>query len=320
MASDHSGSLILISHAPAAKRLPGATATRLSNLAGLAPAQRMETWIRKLTLARSPLPVSHGYSGDGWTRLSEGFDACNTVDKHHWVASPGMGLVHSGEHLANYQASFAPDHPDRIGDSAEAMQRWWDALGSHRAADGYPAGITGLVRRHPDATILVVLNSDALAVLHADLWEARECAADPCRFLVLAGGSAASLGLGTSLLRIEAKFEKLLGGQRPTVPQRMAKHLLENFTHAELETSFLQTWLKQMSWRLPNPEARAKSTSRRKVGGLELENFVRRELEANPRLKPAGLKRKLNEAGKSCAAKPLELFHERYDLPLLATT
>ena len=40
--------------------------------------------------------------------------------------------------------------------------------------------------------------------------------------------------------------------------------------------------------------ARIVESARRKVAGLELEHFVRRELEANPRLKPAGLRRKLH--------------------------
>lgn len=318
MAIDHSGSLIMISHAPAAKRLSGATATRIANLTETDAYARMETWQRRLAAAHSPLPASHGYSGDGWSRLIEGFEACTTADKEHWVASAGMGLIRGTENLANYQASFALDNPDRVGSTCEAMERWWEDLGIRRGELGQPAGIAGLAQRRPDATFLVVLNADALDVLHADLWEARECVADAQRFLVVAGGSAAAPGLGASLLRIDSRFEKLVGGQRSTVPQRMMKHLLENFTHAEMEAGFLQHWLKQMSWRLPKPEARAKPAARRKVGGLELEHFVRRELEANPKLKPAGLRRKLNDAGKSCAAKPLELFHERYDLPLLS--
>jgi hypothetical protein len=220
--------------------------------------------------------------------------------------------------VPNYAASFSVENPDCPGKEPDSLQRWWESLcHANEREHGLPAGIAGLVRANPEATFLMVLNTDSLAALHADLWEAREAAADPERFLILAGGPPACLGLGQSLLRVDTRFERLLGGPRHTVAPRMFRHLLTEFAPCELRASVLQPWLKQMSWRLPKPEPRAKPVSRRKISTLELDNFLRAELSANPHLKPATLSRKLKDSGKTCDGKLFQQFYNRHALPLL---
>lgn len=318
MVPDHSGSLILICQAPATTRLPGATAARVSNLPASDDLEdKMARWQHRLLAARSPLSFRAAGSGDGWNQLAAGFDACPTVDKNWWVASAAAGLLHSGEPCPHALASFDLESPDCPVNNETQLQRWWETLGRERREAGFPGGITGLAQRQPESTFLIALNSDSLSALHPDLWEARESVTDPDRFLVLAGGPPACLGLGNSLLRIDARFEKLLGGLRTTLAARMARHLLEEFTHAELRAGFLQTWLKQMSWRLPKPQVKKRAVVRKKLGTLELENFVRRELIDNPRAKPTTLLRRLHESGRSCDPQTLSHFHQRYALPLL---
>ncbi len=318
MVPDHSGSLVLICQAPATTRLPGATAARVSNLAVTGSMdEKMDLWQNRLTTARSPLPMTVASTGDAWNQLAAGFAACPTVDKNWWVASAAAGLLHSDEPCPHALATFDLESPDCPVTTETHLQQWWEALNHHRAAAGFPSGITGLVKRQPESTFLVVLNTHSLMALHPDLWEAREAMRDPDRFLVLAGGPPACLGLGNSLLRIDARFEKLFGGLRATVAARMTRHMLEEFTHAELKAGFLQTWLKQMTWRLPRTEAKRKTTARKMMGTLELETFVRNDLAENPKAKPATLLRKLHESGKSCDPKLLARFHQRYALPLL---
>lgn len=308
----------MVGMAPAAKSLPAATATRMENLPEGAVEARMEVWQRRLAAARSPLPAMDAYCGDAWNQVLEGFAASKVADKALWIASPGLGLIPGRQPLANYSASFSADSVDRIGQNDADSQQWWEALVQWNARQhDLPCGIAELARRHPGATMMLVLNADSLAALHADIWEARENLADPDRLLVIAGGPPACLGLGPSLLRVDTRFERLLGGPRHTVAPRMARHLLEEFTRAELRAPFLQSWLKQMSWRLPAAHTRAKSATLKKLAALELETFVRRELAANPKLKPASLRRMLRESGRTCDAKALEKFFQRYALPLL---
>ena len=317
-AENNSGSLVLVSHAPASTRLPGTTATRIQNLPDGSPAGRLDLWRKRLAAARSPLTALDAYSGDAWSQIKAGHAACPAASTSLWVASAGLGLVPSGHTIPNYAASFADGHPDCPGKDTGSLQRWWEALCQANAREhGLPQGIAGLVRANPAATFLIVLSADSLAALHADLWEAREAATDPDRFLILAGGPPACLGLGPSLLRVDTRFERLLGGPRHTVAPRMFRHLLAEFALDELRASVLQPWLKEMSWRLPKPEPRAKPVARRKISTLELDNFLRAELSANPHLKPATLSRKLKDAGKTCDGKLFQQFYNRHALPLL---
>ena len=279
-------------------------------------AERLEEWSARLVRARSPLPVEAGGSGDAWTQLKSGFHAIGGL-KDWWVASPAAGLLHHKENCPHAQASFDLDHAEAPARTSAAMQAWWEGLGRMREKSGYPNGVAGLVRRFPEAAFLVVLGSGALEALHADLWEAKQAAKDGDRFLILSGAHSSAPGLGTSLLKVDARFEKMLGGPRATVTSRMARHIMSEFAPEEWRTDFLQNWMRQMSWRLPRPETRPKTAPRRKIGSIELEIFVRGALEANPKASPRSIHRQLLESGRSCSETALALFHQRLALPLL---
>jgi hypothetical protein len=233
------------------------------------------------------------------------------------VASPAAGLLHHKENCPHALASFDPDHAEAPARTSAAVQAWWEGLGTLRAKSGYPEGVAGLVRRFPEAAYLIVLGSGALEALHADLWEAKEAAKDANRFLILTSANSSDPGLGASLLKVDARFEKMLGGPRPTVTSRMARHVMCEFSPEEWRADFLQGWMRQMSWRLPRPEGKPKVAARRKIGSLELEIFVRRTLEQNPKASPRSIHRQLLDSGRSCSESALAVFYQRFALPLL---
>ena len=302
--------VILVCSCPHGSKLPPATAQRISNLPPGPPEARFKEWTRRLTRAHSPLPVESAGSGDAWNQIRAGFRSIKAL-KDWWVAFPSAGLLHHGEMCPHALASFDPEHPEAPAAHAAGVQTWWDALARSRADAGYPGGLAGLVRRFPAATYLVVLGADALAAMQADLWEAKEASADGNRFLILTGAQSIDPGLGTSLLRVDARFEKMLGGPRATVTSRMARHLMTEFSPEEWRADFLQGWMRQMSWRLPRPEAKPKSKARRKIGSLELEIFVRQSLTENPRASTRSLHKKLLSSGRSCSESALAAFHLR---------
>ncbi|MFM7181093.1 MAG: hypothetical protein ACKO2G_06475 [Verrucomicrobiales bacterium] len=307
---------ILISPQSPGSRLPPATAQRVSNLAPGPASKRFEEWIARLTRARSPLPVDAAGSGDAWNQIKTGFQSMQGL-KDWWVASASAGLLHHKESCPHALASFDPDHPEAPARTSVAMQAWWESLGTLRAKSGYPNGVADLVRRFPEAAYLIILGSEALDALHADLWEAKEAAKDGNRFLILTSTHSSDPGLGASLLKVDALFEKMLGGPRATVTSRMARHIMTEFSPEEWRADFLQGWMRQMSWRLPRPESKPKATARRKIGSLELEIFVRRSLEENPKASPRSIHRQLLDSGRSCSESALAIFHQRFALPLL---
>lgn len=311
-----SPSAILVCPHPVGSRLPSATAQRISNLSPGPLSKRLEEWATRLVRARSPLPVEAAASGDAWNQLKHGFGSIQGL-KDWWVASPAAGLLHHKENCPHALASFDLEHAEAPARTSAAMQAWWEGLGKMREISGYPQGVAGLARRFPEAAFLIVLGSGALEALHADLWEAKEAAKDGDRFLILTSTHASAPGLGTSLLKVDARFEKMLGGPRATVTSRMARHIMNEFSPEEWRADFLQGWMRQMSWRLPRPESKPKAASRRKIGSLELEIFVRRSLEANPKASPRSIHRQLLESGRSCSESSLAAFYQRFALPLL---
>lgn len=307
---------ILICPLSTGSRLPSATAQRISNLAPAPMANRLVEWGARLARSRSPLPVEAAGCGDAWNQLKRGFQSIQGL-KDWWVASPSAGLLHYREPCPHALASFSPDHAEAPARDSAAMQTWWEGLGAMRAKYGYPEGVAGLVRRFPDASYFIVLGEGALEALHADLWEAREEVKDANRFLILGGGQSSALGLGSSLLKVDARFEKMLGGPRATVTSRMARHIMTKFPPEEWRADALEGWMRQMRWRLPRPGMKPKPAARHKIGSLELENFVRRSLEENPKASARSLHRQLLDSGRSCSEPALAIFHQRYTLPLL---
>jgi hypothetical protein len=307
---------ILVSASPSGSRLPATTAQRISNLAAGPMAQRLAEWSARLVRARSPLPVEAAGTGDAWNQILAGYHALRGL-KDWWIASPAAGLLHHKENCPHALASFDVGHAEAPARTSAALQAWWEEMGTLRAMSGYPEGVAGLVRRFPEAAYLIVLGSDALEVLHADLWEAREAAKDHNRFLILTSAQASDPGLGASLLKVDARFEKMLGGPRATVTSRMARHIMTEFAPEEWRADYLQGWMRQMSWRLPRTESKPKSAARRKIGSLELEIFVRRTLEQNPKASARSIHRQLLDSGRTCSESALAIFYQRFALPLL---
>lgn len=307
---------ILVCPTPSASKLPSATAQRISNISPGVTAKRLEEWGTRLARARSPLLVEAAASGDAWKQFQAGFQAIQGM-KDWWVASPAAGLLHHKESCPHALASFDPDHPEAPASSSPEMQAWWDGLGRMRSKSGYPGGVAELVRRFPSSAYLIVLGSGALEALQADLWEAKEAAKDGNRFLILTGAQSRDPGLGSSLLKVDSRFEKMLGGPRASVTSRMARHIMTEFCPEEWKADYLNGWMRQMSWRLPRPESKAKAAPRRKIGPLELEIFVRRSLDEKPKASPRALHRQLLLSGRTCSEDALAAFHQRHALPLL---
>ena len=317
MADDSSSDLILVANAPASRRMPATTAARLGNIRPNPAPERVAQWMQRLERARTPLPALEAYSGDTWTHVRAAFEASRAVGGELWVASPGVGLVRGDQPMPNYIASFDTEHPDRCGDDGIANELWWEALAQWNATRGLPGGLAGLVRRNRAATYLFALGADALAALHADLWEAREAAFDPDRILVISAGASGSLGLGESLLRVESWKDHGLGGARHTLNARLMRHLVETFPPSDLRASVIQKWLRRME-SLPKPPPRAKPAPARPMGSIELESYLRESLAVQPNLKPATLLRRLREAGRAPDAVAFQRLYQSLSLPLLA--
>ena len=181
------GALVPVSHAPASTRLPGSTATRIQNLPDGSLAG-LDHWRKRLAAARSPLTALDAYSGDAWSQVKAGHAACPAPPPRSGSPPPAS-------------AWFPPVMPYQITPhrfrpkTRTARARTPTACSAGGKLSARPTITSTACRREcragagqPGSHLSHGTNADSLAALHADLWEAREAAADPERFLILAGG------------------------------------------------------------------------------------------------------------------------------------
>jgi hypothetical protein len=98
--------LVLLVGAPAAKRLPAATATRFANPGPGPEDQRAERWLAPLHSAATALPATHAYCGEAWGQFTAAL-AVAPAGTACWVISPGVGLVPAGLPLPNDSAIWS---------------------------------------------------------------------------------------------------------------------------------------------------------------------------------------------------------------------
>jgi len=305
-------SLVLVVGAPVVNCYGGATALRLRQAPAGPVEARLDWWCERMSKRVRAVSARAGFGGEAW---SLALDAAADSGAALYVASPAQGLIGVDSGLADAEASFSPESADSVGGESDA-QRWWHGLHEREDVGRVSGGLPGLVRRHPGTTVLVALSGDAVRALHGDLWEARELMSNRDRFLVLSSPAAGELGLGASHVRIDMRFEALVGGARADVPVRVLHYLAKHYDAEGLQAPFVQRWLRERSWGLP-PVAKPKRRERRLPGRAELERFVMREVGADPLMGVAALRRRLHAAGLTCATADLEEMHKRHARPLL---
>ena len=119
-------------------------------------------WISSVNKSAPVCPVKKLYNGGGFKKLSK-----NLGDKHFFVVSAGLGLLHSNDLVPSYECTVSIGKPGSIVDRVKEkfdINKWWKILNKSKFSRGL---INENIERFD--YILISLTSDYLKMVAEDL-------------------------------------------------------------------------------------------------------------------------------------------------------
>ncbi|MFO7567828.1 MAG: hypothetical protein R6X02_34630 [Enhygromyxa sp.] len=254
---------------------------------------RSTKWLAELERnSAPPKPARELYGGEHWqlvldleTQLQEA-----GREVRLWVASAGYGLVSADTPLKPYSATFSPREPDGV--PAEEASAWWDALCAGSSGE---KTLQSLAERAD--TLVVIASAKYLRAMLPDLRRARQPQPDPERLIVFSGSGLPELD--DSLVLVDDRIQVRLGGTKQGLAARTARHLL-----AEAQSwPPTATAMKQAYARLVSGESRPESPNRERHPDDDVEAFINKQLDENPRVGWTKLLRAWRDSGRACEQK-----------------
>ena len=291
---------------------------RLREISMASPLVRAERWWRRLsTHSTETVPAVDLYGGDHWS-VAKSLPAAataNGLDAHLWVASAGYGLVPADAQLRPYSATFAGGHSDSVflatADTtarSDFMRGWWAHLsempGPRRGA---PRNVTELVKRFPNACVLVVGSPDYISAMEDDLSSAISKARHPDRILIVSRpGAFVKNVLVNHIIPSDARLQRSVGGARTSLHVRVAKKILEEIPQWEFSATVLRAHYRRV---LAN-SAEAPTFDRERLTDEQVERFIRAEVHRTPGVSCTRALRALRDRGHACEQSRFKgLFH-----------
>jgi hypothetical protein len=263
------------------------------------------------------VPAVDLYAGDHWA-VAKSLPAAATasgLDAHLWVASAGYGLVPVEAKLRPYSATFGAGHSDSVfleglGTAArsEFTREWWAYLSEMPGPQrGAPRTVTQLVKRFPDAYVLVAGSADYISAMQDDLKSAISRTPNPDRIVIVSRPSTFAKGLlGNHLVPSDARLQRSVGGARTSLHVRVAKKLLEEISRWEFSASILRAHYR----RVLASSAEAPTFDRERLTDEQVERFIRTESYRTPGISCTRALRALRDGGLACEQSRFKsIFH-----------
>lgn len=205
---------------------------RLRDISPAGPGLRVASWIEAISTVPPWGPARELYLGEYWKAgLELSAESARQRNTEVYVASAGLGLVHSDSRVPGYAATFTRGHLDSVvlgesGSLTAARREWWEAL-----ADWAGPGDCVAPRRLSDlaatsgANLLVCVGPDYIDATADDLRAAQKVLGDD-RLVIVASGDAPE-GLAEAWVRCPGQLRMRFGGSMSSTGVRVARAMLE---------------------------------------------------------------------------------------------
>jgi SAM-dependent methyltransferase len=191
------------------------------------------------------------YAGDHWFVVKSMQDIAGS-ETRLWAISAGYGLISADQEICSYSATFAPGHPDSVGDDATAAADWWTRLaGKKIPGHDQPRSLSELFERDPSDVFLVIVSPKYLGAVEDDLQTAFQVLKPSGRLVVVSSGGAPRNRLGEVFVAADGRLQKELGGTRASLVARTARQLLNSVDQHHFEIDAIRRSLKKFSTDVP---------------------------------------------------------------------
>ena len=276
--------------------------------------ERYRTWVQRLKEVDVPsVPVRELYMGEHWQvalSLAKVGEAAGLA-LELWVVSAGYGLVHEGDLVKPYAATFTPGLPDSLirpdhGGRRTSTSDWWAQLALWQGpTSGNPRTLSDLARRNPADYLVVALGSTYLEAVIDDVDAARTLLTDPALLLVISAGTRPSNRLGSNLIPIDSSHQQSLGGTRLSLNVRAARWLVATSADHRFDHALVARKLAEVR----TQSATAKTG--RRMSDPEVSAYIRDQLNRQTKPSKTALLRRLRDQGRACEqARFARLFGE----------
>lgn len=241
------------------------------------------------------------YRGEHWTvvRSMRATDPTSGAWSGVWIASAGYGLVPWDAYLKSYSATFESGHRDSVGVASmggltNECSRWWTALSKWGGpVEAAPRTLVQLAQLEPLEPLLVVASATYVRALQSDLVAAQRALARPDLLLVLSAGTRSADGLGASLLPVDGRFQRVVGGSLLSLNVRVARWIAESAA----EHRFQLAAMRSMFSAVPPLVARPRRTN---LSDDEVVRYIADALRSDAKASRSALLRALRNQGLAC--------------------
>jgi len=275
------------------KSMQPAASLRLGSLPRSDNQTRFEVWRRRVSQARTRVPLVDLYQGEAWQEVrglsNDARHAGYSVTT--LVASAGLGLRDVSTQACPYAATFASGHPDSVASSVPENRDWWQRL---RELE-YAQSLTESSER-----VLLVLSETYARSIEHDLIALADRGGD----FLLVGGARDIDGLPR--LPANRSLRAELGGTTSSVGLRMARRWLRCRTGTPLynpkDASAWSNWAQSV--------AHSEVYHRVPMTDGEIIQWINRLLAEEPDLSATRALRRIRDAGIACEQKRFgRIFH-----------
>jgi hypothetical protein len=277
--------------------------------------ERYRTWVQRLKEVDVPsVPVRELYMGEHWQvalSLPKVGEVAG-VALELWVVSAGYGLLHEGDLVKPYAATFTPGLPDSLirpehGGRRTATSDWWAQMALWRGpTSGNPRSLGELAKRNPADYLIVALGSTYLEAVLDDVDDARSLLDDPALLLVVSAGTRPSKRLGSNLIPVDSSHQQYLGGTRLSLNVRAARWLVATSADHRFDHALVARKLAER-----RTQSATANRTRRRMSDPEVSAYIRDQLKRHTVPSKTALLRRLRDHGKACEqARFARLFSE----------
>lgn len=233
-----------------------------------------KTWCKTLEQQRTRTPARNLYLGRAF---SDSRCVADALSADLFVVSAGLGLVHAGQAVPNYDLTTAGGSSSiqpALAQAGATATDWWAAL---TAQLGTPNPLAALLQENRHPLLLLALPSSYLELVAADLSLLPPESIERLRiFTSVAGRTLVPPQLRASVMPYDDRLEALPGhrGTRSDFPQRALRHFVEVLQGHQLPLSHAARAISNCMAKLTKPvvPTRAKFSDTH-IAGLLKDNW-----------------------------------------------
>lgn len=295
------------------KSVPPHPSLRARSLRSTDPDRRVKEWLSRLRDAHAEgIRASDLYRGEHWTvvRSMRSTDPTSCAWSGVWIASAGYGLIPWEAELKSYSATFALGHQDSVvlesvGARTGGSSRWWMALSNWGGpVEATPRTLAQLAQLDPSEPLLVVASAAYLRAMESDLVAAQQALAEPDLLLVVSAGTRSVEGIGASLLPVDGRFQRVVGGSLLSLNVRVARWIAESAAEHRFRLAALTHMFAAVPPLHPMPR-------RTRMSDDEINRYIADALYWDANASRSTLLRALRNQGLACEQRRFACLFER---------